>query len=217
MEEIVNALYWYLHTSYLYNNRERAEKFATLMDVEIEKTGVTAKTALGYTHFGRYLKIRDNMDRGFYGRLSLSGYSTPSHGISSIKHAKSDKEKKFCRSLLKRKKEILELVESPDGSMTPEFNLKPFGRCDFVSLDRNIRVSTAIEVKMGDAPSSVVSQIDKYMVALELDMIKQTHDEVRGFVIAESFSYQVATELARMGVGMIEHSNGKFHIIKKMV
>jgi hypothetical protein len=203
MKEVMQALYWYLHTAYLKNDREKAKRFADLLDAEQESSDASLMDAIGEKHYSRYILLRDNMSRDQYCRLSAPGYSTPAFEMARQKE-KSVKEKDFCRGLLRRKEEIMSLLDlSPKSSMVPELDMRPYGRCDFSVLDRESRVAVAIEVKIGEAPASTVSQIDKYMLCLELDMIKGLHDEVWGCVIADSFPYYVSSEFSRMGVHMV--------------
>ena len=58
---------------------------------------------------------------------------------------------------------------------------------------------------MGSAPADVVSQIDRYRLASELDMCMGLHDDVKAVVVAESFPHYVAVELSRLSVTMVTH------------
>jgi RecB family endonuclease NucS len=139
----------------------------------------------------------------------MPGYSTPPIEMAR-KREKDRKERDFCKDLLTRKDEIIKLLGlSKNTNMLPEAEMYPYGRCDFTMLDRDNRVAVALEIKVGEAPSSTVSQIDKYMLCLELDMIRGSHDEVRGVVIADSFPYLVSSEFSRMGVDMVLGSASK--------
>jgi len=202
---IMDGIYWRLHTSYLRNNHEKAKHFAALMDVE-HAAGGDLLGEIGEAQHARYVRIRDNMARGDWMRLCRPGYSSPSSpGGEGKKKEKTQAEKDICQTLKERSKELMHVAGLSDkATMHSESEMAPYGRCDFVSLDRPGRTTAAIEVKAGEAPSSVISQVDKYMLCLELDMIRQSHDNVVGFVVAESFSWFVSSELSRSGVGMIQ-------------
>ena len=77
MKEMMQALYWPLHTAYLKNNREKAKRFAELLDAEQESSDDSLADALGEKHYARYVIMRENMSRDHFCRLSAPGYSTP--------------------------------------------------------------------------------------------------------------------------------------------
>jgi hypothetical protein len=89
------------------------------------------------------------------------------------------------------------------ASASHEHDFWEYGKCDFYI--REGRIAHVVEVKMGEAPSSVVSQIDRYRLAAELDMCFGLHDEVMAVVMAEKFPPYVMTELSRLNVTMLLH------------
>lgn len=200
---VIGAIYWKLHTAYLKNDRKVADTMLGMLLDEDKTTPLTK--ALG-VHHERFERIRASMASGYYGRLYGFGEPTPSLDPYASKEA-SGPETDFHKSLM-----------SPEGSramfaclgislgstIVHELEMSPYGRCDF--LVREGRKWHCVEVKMGEAKSSVVSQIDKYRLSTELDMCLGLHDQVQAAVIAESFSPYVASELSRLSVMMVTHS-----------
>lgn len=203
-KELVNALYWKLHYHYLLNERNLANRYAEMIDDEIKKHGNCLLDELGYKHYGRYLDMRANMRKNIFSRLCSNGIELIEknrHNDESIK-----KEKVFCKEILKNLQYIISILGISDKyNVVPEFDMGIYGRCDFLIRDLKNRTWIVIEVKMGAAPTSVISQIDRYRLALELDMCLGLHDEVKAYVMAEQFTEYVSRELSRAGVGMILH------------
>ena len=213
--EVMHCLYWHLHRAYLVNDRTEARRFASFLDAEERSSDATVLTAIGAKHYSRYLRMRDAMERGRFDRLRGDGDSIP--GEVTPRKEKTQAEKEFCRELIQRHEEMLELTGASPGSIiNPESDLNPYGRCDFTIYDYKARVAIALEIKMGTAPTTVVSQVDKYILALELDMNKTRWDEVRGFVMAEAFDEYVSSELPRVGVNMILNSSGSLSLLGKV-
>lgn len=200
MRGILDALYWRLHSSYLRNEREDARRFLAMLEDEMAHGSLVSE--IGAVQMGRFRKIREGITDGSFARLY--GQGTDSSALDLGPPAdRSGEEKDFCKKLLQDRHVLLCLLGADGADIVTELPMDPYGRCDFV-IRAGRRVYVA-EVKMGEAPSSVVSQIDKYRLCMELDMCLGTHDEVLAFVVAESFSPYVASELSRLDVGMIEH------------
>lgn len=201
---IADAIFWKLHANYLRNNQEEARRFAGMLsEYEPEKI----REEIGEIHFKRYNVIQDNISRGLYGRIYFSGNTAPFIKTSYTPQEKTCKEKEFCDILVSTegRKKLSELLQfSQSFSILREFELGEFGRVDL--LVRSDRKVFPVEVKMGEAPNSLVSQIDRYRLALELDMVWGLYDEVEAVVLAERFTPYEAIELSRLSVKMVEHN-----------
>jgi hypothetical protein len=198
----LDALFWRLHTSYLLNDRVGSDKYLSmLMDEQINSKS-TLRYEIGEENYKRYLRIKANIENGSFIRLYGTGFSVPSESYETCEVDKEERE--FHLDLMHSPAALFSLIDVPmDAIMVHELELSDYGRCDFVL--RHGRTVTAVEVKMGDSPTSVVSQIDKYRLGLELDMCLGLYDRVRAFVLAGSFGPYVASELSRVDVGMIVH------------
>lgn len=200
---IIDAIFWKLHASYLKNDRKTADLMLGMIEDEGKRASI--KEALG-KHFDRYEIIKFNIQNKQYGRIYGQGTDTPE--IDPFGNKESDgKEAEFHKKLMSkegRQKLFNCLGIEFWATMVHELEMDPYGRCDF--LIREGRELTVCEVKMGSAKSSVVSQIDKYRLAMELDFCLGLHEKVNAVVIAETFSPYVATELSRLSVQMVQHS-----------
>lgn len=201
---MLDAIYWRLHSSFLRNEREDARRFLAMLEDELGELPSKLASEIGPAQMERFRKIKDRVSRGEFGRLYGPGESVgPVYEAPRIRE-RSGPEKEFCRALLKERERLLGAMDMEFwADIVPEVDMDPFGRCDFVA--REGRTVAVVEVKMGEAPTSVVSQIDKYRLAAELDMCIGTHDEVLAYVVAENFQPYVATELSRLSVNMILH------------
>jgi hypothetical protein len=203
---ILHAIYWRLHTFFLKNDRERAAKFLAMLEDELKHAPEALEKEIGEIHMQRFNKIRQRMAIGEFGRLYGTGASCP---LSSQYHAHvepSGPEKDFHKILIAedgRKALFHEAHIREWASMCHEVDLQEYGKCDFVI--REGRLLHVVEVKMGEAPSSVVSQIDRYRLCAELEMCCGIHDSVMAVVMAESFPTYVMTELSRLNVAMLLH------------
>jgi hypothetical protein len=202
---ILDALYWRLHTAYLTNDRAGARRFlAMLADEEALLPGGLGEE-VGVPHLLRYDRIRRGVESGGFPRLHGAGYEAPEGLAPAVPADPGVDERAFCSALVKERAALLGLLgASPAAIVASEVEMDPYGRCDL--LLRDGRVLHVVEVKMGDAPTAVVSQIDKYRLAMELDMCAGLHDEVRAWVVAGGFPPYVACELSRAEVGMILHA-----------
>lgn len=201
MKGDIGAIFWKLHTAFLKNNRERADFMLGLLEHEADEPEL--RRCLGDIHFERFSKIKENMIFGNYGRLHGGGYGTPVQ-ISTSKPESDVKEAQFHLLLMSDRTTLMNRIGcSPKCNIVHELDMGPYGRCDM--LIRDGRTWHVVEVKMGDATSSVVSQVDKYRVNLELQMCLGLHDEVKAHVVARAFPPYVASELSRLSVSMISH------------
>lgn len=201
---IAHALYWKLHSNYLNHKQTESDRFAGMLS---EYSDEIILQEIGEIHFKRYNQIRENIKRHSYGRIYATGQTAPILRQTFTRPEKSCKEKEFCDILSSKEgraklSELLKLSQS--CSILREFELQEYGRVDL--LVRDGRKVFPIEVKVGLAPNSLVSQIDRYRLALELDMCCGLHDCVEAYVMAEMFTSYEAIELSRLSVGMIEHN-----------
>lgn len=200
---VLGAIYFKLHSSFLRNERKEAEAFLGMfLD---EANGMDLEKELGAVHYDRLLKMQDAIKKGHFGRIYGQGDPTPEP--PGLPTESGTREAEFHKALmapagLKHFYRVLNVVGP--ANWIHEVELDPYGRADFVV--REGRTWHAVEVKMGEAKSAVVSQIDKYRLALELDMARGMHDSVMPTVIAEGFSPYVAGELSRLAVRMVLHS-----------
>ena len=202
MKGIAHALYWRLHTSFLKNDRKRA--IATLGMLEDEMKRSSLQDEIGEIHFERFERIRSLMAHGEFGRLYGVGFDLPP-AEACLNAENETSEKEFHGALMTkegREKLLSCLGIQPNAMIGHELDMMPYGRCDVVI--REGRTIHAVELKK-EAKSSVVSQIDKYRLGLELEMANGLHDRVNAVVIAESFSPYVAGELSRLSVQMVKH------------
>jgi hypothetical protein len=203
----IDAIYWRLHSAFLRNERHDAEKFMAMLDDELKGKPGQLSMETGVIHAARHARIRDAIIRGDYGRLRGAGVGVQDLSMPFQQVEPSGAEKDFCWRLLCDPSAMLMIIgASPKSSMVSQLDLGCYGRVDFLVVDGRVR--HVVEVKMGEAPTSVVSQVDRYLLAEELDMCLGLHDEVRGAVLAEGFGPYVLGELSRMGVTIIEHRGG---------
>lgn len=199
---IIDALYWRLHTAYLRNDREGATKFLSMLEDELDGDVGLLAAEVGQRHIHRFARMRNGVADGTLARHFGSGYATAEEGFG-VAIDDSQMERDFCKSLANEAVLRAIIGASKDAIIVLEVDMEEFGRCDIVVRDG--RTMHVIEVKMGEAPSSVVSQIDKYRVSVELDMCLGLYDEVTAHVVAASFPKYVAAELSRGAIGMIVH------------
>lgn len=205
MRGIVDALYWRLHSSYLRNQREDASKYLAMLEDETKGDHDLIFAEIGSKHMPRFYKMKDGIEDGTFLRLFGSGgYETPLDQDRFMPFPDDlPKEREFCRQIANEP--ILRAVvgASSDSIIVLEVEMNEFGRCDIVIRDG--RKLYVIEVKMGEAPTDVPAQIDRYIMAAELDMCLGLYDEVIAHVVAGKFPKYVSTELSRRSVGMILH------------
>lgn len=200
---IIDAMYWRLHSAYLRNQREEAAKFLSMLEEEAKDKPDGLLAEVGPVHLGRFRLIRERMRRGEYGRLYSGGSSAPDDAFPMAEEV-DKQELEFCWDLVREPHALFSLMDvHPGAILVRELEMGEYGRCDF--LVRDGRTWHVVEVKMGEAPFSVVAQIDKYRLAAELDMCMGLHDEVRAHVLAGGFGPYVASELSRLSVSMMRH------------
>lgn len=208
---IIDALYWKLHTSYLKNDREIADRMLGMLEDEGKKSSILEE--IGPIHYARFELIQANVKNENYGRLYGSGFETP-FVDPFITKERSGEEAEFHMKLWQKegREKMFECLGIGFWASTlHEVDMYPYGRCDF--LVREGRTWYVIEVKTEGAGHSVASQIDKYRLAMELDMSLGLHDKVEAIVIATTFSPYVAGELSRLSVKMVTH-NGTVESLK---
>lgn len=200
---IPHVLFWKLHTAYLKNNRHDAEKFLGMIsDYSDNKIHQEITTV----HFNRFLKIKSNIQNGIFTRIYGEGTTTPI--LESSKKQPTCQEIEFVNKVCTPEGKVI-LCKlcglSPRASLQREYDLGEYGRLDLYIKDA--RRAVAIEFKVGCSDSSLISQIDRYRLALELNLCLGLYDVVDVFVAVESFTSYTAIELSRMSVKMIEHKS----------
>lgn len=204
MRGIAHAIFWRLHTAFLKNERTVAGKLLGMLDDEAKY--VDLKAEIGPAHHARYLLIRDSIKSGTFARLYGMGAEPPQDFEGYVKEDLAGDEADFHRQIMKKenRERLFECIGSDFwATMIHEVDFGFYGRCDFIV--REGRTWHCIEVKIKEAKSSVIGQIDKYRVAAELDMCLGLHDRVNAVVVAQSFSPYVASELSRLSVAMVKH------------
>jgi hypothetical protein len=203
MRGTIDAIYWRLHFFYLKNERKKAELFLSMLESEKPEDIINE---IGEVHYRRFQQIKNNIIFGNFRRLYGTGTSMPAINEYFVKEP-DIKEKEFHK-LLMTKSGRLPLFSclgaSEASTMVHEIEVSPYGRIDFVVKDG--RKWYAVEVKVEEAKDDIIGQVDKYFVALELEMNLGLHDYVGAAVVAPSFSPYVTAELSRMGVIMVTHS-----------
>lgn len=202
MRGIIDALYWRLHTAYLRNDREGSAKYLAMLEDELDGDVGLLSAEVGSRHLQRFARMRKGVADGTLARHFVGGYAPADEGFVVIPDD-TPRERDFCRNLANEAVLRAIIGASKDAIIVLEVPMEEFGRCDIVVRDG--RTLHVIEVKMGEAPASVVSQIDRYRVASELDMCLGLHDEVLAHVVAASFPKYVSAELSRGSIGMIIH------------
>lgn len=203
MRGIIDAIYWRLHASYLKNHRDDAGKYLAMLEDEIKGDYGKLSAEVG-PHIVRYRMMAEEIKRGRFGSLH-GGYSSPIVMFDQPVEP-TCLEKEFHKVLMTdpAKSLLFTILRIPNDAMIlHEAELGEYGRCDF--LVRFFRKVFLIEVKMGEAPSYVPSQIERYRCASELDMCLGLHDEVLACVLAESFGQYVLQKLSESGVVMVKH------------
>jgi len=159
---------------------------------------------IGPIHFERFKSISSRIKDNSFSRLV--GQGSDAAIVEEINpESQTISEKEFCRVILKEKTHIHQAVgASPNAIVTTEVDVYPYGRIDIRFVEN--RVVKILEVKMGEAPTSLVSQIDKYRVAIELEMGLGLYDYVEAYVLANSYNKFVLSELTRSSVVLLTHT-----------
>jgi hypothetical protein len=202
---IQSAIYFKMHAAFLRNRRSEADLLLAMLEDEVAHAPGVLIGEVGPRHMERLDRIRERMSHGEYGRVYGRGSEVPD--VAPRAHVEpSGVEADFHKKLIHRDGRglFMDVIGAARGSdMVHELDMREFGRCDFVIRDG--RTWHVVEIKMGQAPADVPSQIDRYRIASELDMNLGLHDDVRAAVVAEHFPQYVATELSRLAVSMILH------------
>lgn len=211
----LDAIYWQLHSAYLTNNRESAKRWLAILENEIGlQPEAVLSDEIGEPHLERFKKIRSRMARGEFGRLYGEGGEVPAAPMPAVPADDKD-ELDFCRELAKERKALCKAIGcGQDANIVRELEMGQYGRCDFVIVEA--RVAKILEVKMGEANHSLVSQIDKYRIAMELDMNLGGYDAVEAYVLAGSYPQYVLAELGRAAVVVLSH-DGTPNNIRRIV
>ena len=212
---VADALYWKLHRSYLLNDRRKSEY---LLGAFLDEAKGALEDEICPIHARRFRAIREGILSGTYARIGGGGVSVPSDCF--LMQPEDDaKEKDFHKELMAPPGRGVLFgclgISDQKATMLHEYDLGTYGRCDF--LIREGRAWYAIEVKIGEAKPEVSAQVDKYRLALELDMVLGMHDEVFAAVVANGFCPYAASELSRMGVIMIAHQGSVSEGLRRMV
>jgi hypothetical protein len=201
---IIDAIYWRLHASFLLNERSEAEKFLALLEDESSRKDELVLSEIGPVHMGRFRTIRERVRTGSFGRLYGDGIGVPRDQVEFVSEDQSEDE--VHRWLYGKDGSSLLLAcigASWESIMCSEVVMGEYGRCDI--LVRDGRTVYPVEIKAAEAPSSVVSQIDRYRLAMELDFCLGLYDKVIPVVVAGDFGPYVRQELSRCDVSMVCH------------
>lgn len=214
MRTVAHAIYWKLHAAFLKNERQVATNMLGMLEDEAKYCDL--KQEIGAVHHSRYLLIRDSVRSGTFARLYGMGAEPPMNYDGYVKEDLAGDEADFHRNIMTQqgRAKLFECLGIDFwATMLHEVEMGPYGRCDFIV--REGRTWHCVEVKMKEAKSSVVSQIDKYRLATELDMCLGLHDRVNAVVVAQTFSPYVAGELSRLSVTMVKH-DGSIESLRKI-
>lgn len=200
---ILDALYWRLHAFYLRNERKDAIKALILLDDEISNGG-SLLSEIGPIHFERFKTISSRVKDNSFARITGDGVDATF--LEPLKQdIENTPEKEFCKTILKEKTHIYNAVGvSSKAIITTEVDVDPYGRIDIRFVEN--RVVKILEVKTKEAESSLVSQIDKYRVAIELDMCLGLYDQVEAYVLANAYNKYMISELTRASVVVLTHT-----------
>jgi hypothetical protein len=202
MRGIAGAIWWKLNSAFLLNQRDAATVLLGMLEDEGSKKPLDQSLGV---HYQRFLALRDAVRDGTFAKPHGIGSQAPPLDPFAHKE-RSGEEAAFHRILMSpagRGPLFACLGAGSKATMVHELEMGIYGRCDFVV--REGRTWHAVEVKASEAKHDIVGQIDKYFLALELDMCLGMHDFVKAAVVARSFPPYVAGELSRMGVVMIAH------------
>lgn len=210
---ILDAIYWRLHSAFLRNERAIATKMLAILSDEMGMYGEHLKAEIGEAHFARFLRIQEKMANGDFGRLHGPGAEATQEVqvAATVDQAELD----FCKELFRKRDILCEAIGCRrSATIVCEHDMGEYGRCDFYVRDgRTVKI---LEAKMGMASHALVSQIDKYRIAAELDMCVGTHDSVETYVLAGGYPKYVLDELARASVVVLAH-DGKAESIRRIV
>jgi hypothetical protein len=153
-------------------------------------------------HAERYEWMCQAIENGSFARFHGGGYGDPE--IQAPAAPQDGLEADFNRLVIRERSKLYRCLGiDPKASILAEYDMGEFGRCDFVV--REGRRWHCIESKWGTAGHDVISQIDKYRTALELDFCMGMHDYVEAVVLARGFPPYVGAELSRCSVRMVTH------------
>ena len=209
---IIDAMYFKLNAAFLKNEREKAAMFLGMLQDSATPQAILGE--IGPIHFARFLHMAEEVHGGTFRRPRGGGEAVPV--LSVVPTERSRDEATFHVKIMGKEgrgKLFGALDIQPNASLVHELELGAYGRVDF--LVREGRTWHAIEVKINRAEPEIVSQVDKYVLALELEMSMGLHDVVKAAVLAGSFSPYAASELSRMGVAMLIH-DGTIEGIRKL-
>jgi hypothetical protein len=199
MREVATAIFWKLHSAFLRNERDRAHVLLGMFGNEVGKSDLS--TIIG-PHVKRYEWMRLSIESGTFARFHGEPCGVPTYHAPAAED--DQREADFNRTVVRERVKLFNCLGiQPKSGMLAEFEMGEFGRCDFVV--REGRMWHAIESKIGEAGFASVAQIDKYRIALELDMCLGMYDRVEAAVLARGFSPYVSSELSRHGVRMVAH------------
>ena len=215
MRGIVDAIYWRLHSSFLRNERKKADLLLGMLEDEGKRTSL--KDELGPIHHARFEMIQENIRNGRYGRLHGMGFESPVLD-PFVNKERTIQEADFHKKLMT--KEGRQRLFDCAGiefwaTMVHEYEMDPYGRCDF--LIREGRIWHVCEVKAGMAKHDILGQMDKYITGISLDMCMGTHDHVNGIVLSKEYSAYVSRELSRMGITLLSHDGTVESINKPLI
>lgn len=198
-----HAIYWRLHTAYLRNYQETAEKFLGMLEDECKS--ISLENEIGKIHYERFLLISHNIKHKLYIPLWNGGTAENFKPMSFQEGEPIGEEKEFHKLLLADRLLLYDVIgASKTSSIMHEIDVNPYGRIDFIVKDG--RIWYVVEVKMGEVGHHVTSQIAQYRIAMEMTMNLGLHDIVKAAVVAPAFNTFAQGELTRNGVLLIGHS-----------
>ena len=199
MKQIAIVIFWRLHSAFLKNDRDKARMFLAMFQDEVKQDSIN--DILG-VHTERYEWIRQSIENNSFSRFHGGGYEMPDQYPIALPDNK--KESEFNTLVVRDRNKLYKCLGIENkASILREFDLGEYGRADFVIFEGRKR--HCVESKIEEATFAILGQVDKYRIALELDLCLGMYDYVEAVVLARSFSPYVAAELSRNCIKMVVH------------
>jgi len=196
------TLYYLTYNAFLLGNLENAKMYLEFLRDEFEHDEKSFDTLKDDHRWKHLIELGHSIDN----RKTVTEYKE----FSSVKEIPEDD-----LQITKEHELVLEICKNADilkKSLNASNNFHlfgmehetMFGKVDLVGQDKDILY--VIEVKKNKAEHNVISQIEKYMIHYELNLIFKLFKKVQGIVIANGFAIYVLKELQKKQILPIKYS-----------